>query len=273
MSRKNIFQFSEYKDFLRNLENERRPHLRGFRSRLAESAGCNNAFVSQVLNTSANFSLEQGMGIAEFLGLKTEEKKYFVYLLELGRAGNRQVQDHFKDLISDMQEKYLNIKERVRQEAGLSKEAQTTYYSQWYFAAVHMIVTIPHLRTISGMANALKLKPALVKKAVDFLLSENLIIETSGEFYPGPSYLHLEKSSPNISKHHSNWRINAIQSLQDEKKEDVHYSTVSTLSKKDAEILRARLVQIIQEYVELLNGSSEETMYCFNLDFFKLIDD
>lgn len=67
--------------------------------------------------------------------------------------------------------------------------------------------------------------------------------------------------------------MTAINKLQDEVKGDVHYSTVSTLSKKDADILRARFVQSIQEYVEQLTHSTEETMYCFNLDFFKLVED
>ena len=273
MTSKDVFNFSDYKGFLKQFEKEKRPVIRGFRSRLAENADCNNAFISQVLNTSAHFSLEQGIKIAEYLDLNSEEKKYFILLLEFGRAGTKELKSHFINLINEMQENHLNIKGRVKHEKGLSTEAQSTYYSQWYFSAIHILVTIPHLRTIPEIGRALRLKVSVVEKAISFLLSVDLIIEKSGKFFPGPSYLHLEKNSPNIPKHHTNWRMSAINSLQNENKGDVHYSTVSTLSRKDAEVIRARFVQNIQEYVEQLTHSSEETMYCFNLDFFKVLEE
>jgi uncharacterized protein (TIGR02147 family) len=273
MTLKNVFEFNDYKAYLSHLEQQRSHFSRGFRSRLAEVVGCNNAFVSQVLNTDAHFSLEQAIKLCHYFKHSAEEERFFLFLVEHARAGTTQLRDHFKTLLDEIRDKYLNIKGRVKQQAALTAESQATYYSQWYFAAIHMLVTVPGFRTIKEIATALKLNTKTVEKVVEFLLSCGLLVEKAGEFAAGPSYLHLDRESPNISKHHINLRMAAINSLQDEKKTDVHYSTVSTLSKKDAESLQSKFVQEVQNYVQTVSHSKEETMYCFNLDFFKMIED
>lgn len=74
-----------------------------------------------------------------------------------------------------------------------------------------------------------------------------------------------------IRQHHINWRIAAIQSLISSNASDIHYSTVSTLSKADVEKLRGEMVQLIERYVETVKPSAEEVMYGFNLDFYSLV--
>ena len=83
--------------------------------------------------------------------------------------------------------------------------------------------------------------------------------------------LHLKKVSPNIPKHHTNWRLKAIEDACDPGAEGTHYSTVSSLSEKDFERLRHELTEVIQKYVQIIRDSPEETACCFNLDFFRLI--
>lgn len=272
MTKKNIFDFKNYKSYLTYQESAQSAYIRGFRTRLAEVAGCNNAFISQVLNTGAHLSLEQALKISRYLSHDKEEEQYFIMLIEWERAGTLDLQNYFAHQLHDLKEKRLNIKTRVKYDKGLSLDAQATYYSQWYYAAIHMIVTISEFRTADRIAKNLKLNLDLVKKVIAFLVSHELIVEKEGELRPGPSYLHLEKSSPLIARHHSNWRLVAMDSLTKESKTDIHYSTVSTLSKKDVEILRAKCVQFIEEYVQIISHSKEEKMWVLNLDFFNMAD-
>lgn len=272
MTIKKIMDFDDYKQFLTHLEQERSSFSRGFRSRLAEAIGCNNAYISQILNTNTHLSLEQALKLSRYFKLTNEEECYFLFLVEYARAGTPALRERFKLLLNEIKDKYLDIKGRVKQQSSLSVEAQTIYYSHWYYAAVHMLVTVPGFRSIRTIAEALRLNDSIVEKVVSFLLSNGLLIEKKGDFLPGPSYLHLDRDSPNISKHHTNWRMAAINSFQNENKSDIHYSTVSTLSKKHVDAIRSRLVQEIQNYVETVSQSTEETMYCFNLDFFRLIE-
>jgi uncharacterized protein (TIGR02147 family) len=270
MTIKNVFNFTDYKAFLKHMEAVRAPIQRGFRSRLAEETGCQNAFISQVLNSGAHFSLEQALKIASYLKLGEDERQYFLWLVEYGRAGSPELRNYFLSLMNVLREKNLEIKERVGSALTLSVENQSTYYSQWYYAAIHVLVTIPKFRTALAIASTLELPTSLVEKAIVFLISCGLLVENKGELKPGPTQLHLDRGSPNIATHHTNWRIAAINSLTAEASPDIHYSTVSTLSFKDVETLRSQFVQQIQTYVETVQKSSEETFYCFNLDFFKL---
>lgn len=270
---KHLFSFKSYKAYLAHVEEERNRFSRGFRSRLAKAIGCNNAFVSQVLNTHANFSLEQGLSICQFLELSDDEERYFLFLIDHDRAGTAALKEHFRRLLDEISVKYLNIKDRVKHEhVSLSGEAEARYYSQWYYAAIHMLVGLPEFRKKQEIASALRLSEGIVERVITFLLSNQLLVEKDGRFLPGPSYLHLQRDSPNIPKHHTNWRMQAVQSLEFDDHEDVHYSTISTFSREDAEHLRAKFVDEIQSYVKTVSASKkEETMYCFNLDFFKMV--
>lgn len=274
MINKNIYTHKTYKSFLMALEEENNRFSRGFRAKLAKTVGCNNAFISQVLNTHANFSLEQGLLISRYLNLTQDEESFFLLLIEHERAGTKELKQYFQKQILVLREKFLDIKDRVKSQFTLTAEMQATYYSHWYYAAMHMIVTIDQYRTVPSIAQALQLKPSVVKKVISFLLSTEMIIEKNEEFFSGPSYLHLDNNSPNIFKHHTNWRLAAINSLQNLDKGDVHYSTVSTMSAKDVEVLKEKLVQVVQDYVQVVSkSSSEEKMYSFGLDFFNLLDE
>src|ERR1017187_6361185 len=177
MTIKKVIEFDDYKAYLAHLEQSRSHITRGFRSRLAEEMGCNNAFVSQVLNTSAHFSLEQALKISRYLRLSELEEHYFLLLIEYARAGTPDLQQHFKKMLSELRDKHLNIKDRVKHQAPLSAEQEALYYSQWHYSTIHMMVTIPGFRTISAIGKALKLSNASVERVVSFLLAAGLLIE------------------------------------------------------------------------------------------------
>ena len=272
MTYKSIFEFYDYKPYLKHIELIRKPFIRGFRARMAETANCNATFISQVLNSENHFSLEQSHRIATFLDLKADEFRYFLLLVEYSRAGTPELRDYFKNQLDELKARHLDIKGRVRKDTELNAEAQSTYYSQWYFSAIHMLVTIAQYRTIAKISEALQLPPARVRDVVAFLLTHNLLSEQHGELVPGTSYLHLDRNSPLITRHHSNWRMVAMRDLEKVTPDSIHYSTVSTLAHKDVAELREKLVQVIQEYVQTVSCSKEETMWALNLDFFDLIN-
>jgi uncharacterized protein (TIGR02147 family) len=268
---KSIFEFDDYKAFLIACEEQRASFQRGFRTRLATELGCQNTYVTHVLNNNANFSLEQGMRVANFLGLEVSEKKYFLLLIEFYRAGTEELKKHFQEELGILREKNLVLQKHIKEAKTLSIEAQSIYYSHWMYAAIHMLSTLKTHRTLEAMMSSLKLPDEAIKSAILFLISVGLLIEKEDKFWPGPTNLHLGKDSHQIRQHHINWRIAAIESLVQIEKNDIHYSTLSTISKVDAEKIKARLVQEIQNYTQTVQKSNEETMYGFNLDFYCLL--
>lgn len=267
----NIFDYDDYKDYLKDLEQERASMQRGFRSRLAESLECQNAYISQILNTHANFSLEQALKLTQFLQLPANETRYFILLVEYSRAGTPALKSYFQKDIKVLRESQLDLKGRVADAKELSLEHQNFYYSSWIYPTIHIMLTISEYRTIAKITAALRLDEQVIADAMLFLVSTGLAKETKGTFTPGDSQIHLSKGSPQIRQHHINWRLRATQSLTTEKDYDIHYSTVSSLSLADAEKLKTKMVQMIEDYVATIGPSKEETIYNFNLDFYSLI--
>lgn len=268
---KSIYSFISYKIYLKAVEAARITVQRGFRTRMSEAIGCQNAFISQVLNGDAHLSLEQAIECARFLELDSNEEKFFLLLVQLARAGSKSLKEHFEAEVIRLREESLNIEKKVSVNLSLSEAAKTQYYSKWYYAAIHVLVSIDGFQTIDKISQALKLSRARVQNALLFLLESNLVEENNGIFKQGNAQLHLSKNAPQVFSHHQNWRLRAIEHLHSESYEqDVHYSTVSSLSHSDAAELRRRLLQTIEDYVQIVRPSKEETAYAFTLDFFKL---
>ncbi len=271
MTDKNVFTFSEYKAYLSSVEESRKSFERGFRTKLASAIGCQSGFISNVLNGEAHFSSEQITGIAKFLNLKLPEQKYLYTLLQLARAGTPELKSFIQSELTILRDEYLNIKKRVGDSKALSESDQSVYYSSWHYTAVHLLTTIPGYETAPSIAEGLGLPEAVVKKILLFLVQTGILFENkNGLLTAGNVLIHLNRESPHIRQHHTNWRIAAIQSLAVENPRDLHYSTISTLSKADAEKLKAEMVRLIENYVETVKPSKEEEMVGFTLDFFKL---
>jgi len=266
---KNLFDFIDYKAYLIFVE-QRGTH-KGFRSRIAEHTGCQNAFISQVLNGEVNFNLEQAMNIARFLNLNEDEHQYFLWLIEYKRAGTQDLKKYFRSLIDKIREKNLEIKDRIKISQVLSAEAQAQYYSSWIYAAVHVIAMIPQLNTVQKMTQALNTSEEKIKTTIEFLLNNGLLEKIGDAYKSGRIQIHLGRDSANINKHHCNWRLEAIKSLDNPANKDLHYSGVSSLSKEDVDQIRKMFVDLIENYVREIEKSPEETLYAFNLDFFKLL--
>jgi Uncharacterized protein conserved in archaea (DUF2250). len=266
-----IFNFKDYKLFLKAIEAERASVQRGFRSRLSEVLNCQNAYISQIFNTHSHFSLEQGFKITEYLKLSDSETKFFLLLIERARAGTKELAQHFSKDIEAMREKHFNVKERVSEAKTLTLEDRATYYSSSLYASIHIITTIPEFRTTESIATALKIPLNETKEMILFLLSCGLLEEKKGQLIPGGTQIHLPKDTAHVRQHHTNWRLTTIGHLSSKKDGNVHYSTVSSLSLEDAKKLKNKFVEVIVEYIETVGPSKEETLYNFNLDFYELL--
>ena len=266
-----IRDFTDYKVFLKNWLEGRRALRRGLRSSLAKAADCQAAFVSQVLNGKPHFSPEQALGIAGFMQLSPAETKYFMSLLQLARAGTRELRTYWLSELNSQRLELLNLKNLVGEARVLTNEEKNLYYSSWIYVVVHMLVTIPKYRTIKEIAVAANLSVASVQGALDKLVSLGLVIISGEDFLPGNAQMHLPSDSPMILQHHGNLRAKALDHIARGREKGVHYSTISSLSVKDAQKLRSRLTEVVREYTETVRESPEETLVGFNLDFYELI--
>ncbi len=263
-----VFDFTDYRRYLHRYIDSRPKKGRGVRSALAQAAGCQVAYLTRVFSDQAELSLEQADAIAQYLGFSQEEANYFLLMIQYARAGTPRLRGHFANQLEEVQKKRLILKERFKVKETLTLEAQTKYYSSWIYTAIHMCITVPGLQTRDAIARYLKLSPLKVGRALEFLESVGLARTESGRTLIGNARVHLGADSELISKHHTNWRIQAIASYDREGERDLHYTSIVSLSRADQHKLKALLVKTIEEFNATVAPSPEEEVHCLAMDFF-----
>lgn len=269
MRLKDLFAHQSYKEYLTNRLEATQP-VRGARARLAEAMGSQPAYVSSVLNGAGHFTPEQGEAINEFLAHSEAEADYFLLLLQWERAGTAGLKARLGRQMEKIREEKFNLQSRLPVGAELSESAQQIYYSEWFYAALHTLVSIPAFGTAESLATALKLEKKVVGEALKFLQEQGLVIANKGRLRIGPSRIHVGGNSPLVGRHHANWRLKAMQVISERRQEGLHYSSVVTLSEKDAVRIQEKLVADIKEIKEVIRASPEEKLMSFNLDFFRV---
>jgi uncharacterized protein (TIGR02147 family) len=264
-----VFDFLDYKAYLQAWIDSKPGKGRGEKSRMAEHANFHVAYVSQVLQGPAHFSLEQAALVSDYLRHDVEEERFFLLLVQLGRAGNEKLRKHFEREIRQVQEKRLILKNRLSFKKRLTEEHQGVFYSAWYYVAIHVLLTIPKYRDRDSIARHLSLPSEKVAEALAFLTATGLVQEDRGQYIVGSVSAHLGEDSPMLAKHHANWRLRAIQSLDYPSPNRLHYSSVATASEKDIPKIRAILVRAIEEARAIIKPSPEERLFCYNLDLFE----
>jgi uncharacterized protein (TIGR02147 family) len=265
-----IFEFSEYKIYLQALLSSRPKNGRGEKSRWAEALRCHTAYISQILNGNAHLSLEQAAQLSKYLGDQAAETHFFLLLVQNARAGTPMLREYFSAQIHEARQNSRVLKNRLTFQRALSIEEQVIYYSSWHFAAVHVSLSIPELQSKEALSRRLKLPIKKISEVVEFLLSTGLAVQKGDRLQIGENSIHLGADSPMVLKHHANWHMQAIAQLDRTQPEDLHYSSVVTLSRKDLPKIRATLVKAIEEVRTSVRESKEEITVCYMANLFAL---
>jgi uncharacterized protein (TIGR02147 family) len=264
---KEIYQYDDYKkylvDALMSLGH-------GSRLKFAEALKCQPAYVSQVLNQHAHLSLEQGVDASGFFNLDRDEEDYFLNMLQLAKAGTTKLKNVFESKIQAMRERRAQLSNRVTGTEELDEVTQARYYSRWYYAAIHILVTVPSYRNKESMSKYLGISLATVNEALEFLQENGLVVSGPAGFTTGRTRVFLKGDAPAIVQHHQNWRLRAMDSFISGKKENVHFSSVYSLSHQDFIKIKEKLLTQLQEVREIVKPSKEEEVCVLNLDFFSL---
>ena len=262
---KSIFDYSSYKAFLRA-----QSKVRGRKSALSEAMNIQPTYLSHVLHGKAHLSLEQVESLNRFLHHTEDEAHFLLLLLQKEKAGTQTLEKYFQKQIDELFMKRLDLSKRLGVQNSLTEEDRSIYYSSWVYGALHMAVTVPSLRTREVLLKHFNISSETFQKAAEFLLRTGLIIEKGREFTSGPTFMRIGKDSHQIIKHHTNWRNQAIESLDRETIQDLHYSAVVSLSEKDALKIKDLLLQGVNDNIEIIKKSPEEKVFVYVLDFFEL---
>jgi uncharacterized protein (TIGR02147 family) len=264
-----LYSFGNYRNYLRKAFSGIGEH-RGRRILLAEELGCQTSFLSQVLTDRAHLSLEHAIKTSRFLNHSDDESRFFILLIEKEKAGSVLLEKHFEKQLLEIKLRRQEIKDRIQVVSDITPEDQMHYYSAWYYAAIHIFVALPGLNTLNEITKRLRLSAKVVKEALEFLETRGFILKEKGEFRIGSKRIHLSRGSPMLSKHHTNWRMQAINSVDGEAESDLHYSAILGISKTDQEKFKEKLLALLAEFEPIVKSSKEEIPVVMLMDLFEI---
>lgn len=264
-----IYDFKDYKTFLRKLIAEFPKKGRGQSRRLAEHIGVAPIVVSQILARDRQFTADQAVLVAEFFGLDERATEYFVLLVSQGRADTKKLREFYQRKLDRVRSEAQNIKNLVQGREELSDADKGRFYSNWYYCGVWLLTSVPGFQSVEAIADRLGLKRAKVGEIVSFLLETGLCTEKSGKIWMDTKSTHVDDKSEFVNNHRRNWREKAREKFTQPAEGDFFYSSPVSLSEKDAEKFRAELLRIIKDFSKQVADSPAEKLMCFNIDWFE----
>lgn len=263
------FPYRDYKKYL--LDVLKKSSVRGTKAALADAAGCQRSFLSQVIHGNVHLTLEHALGIARHLGMDSAETEYFYYLVASARSGSATLSGFYSEKMKSLKAKGEDLSRRLKHASLESISPDLAeYYSAWKFAAVHIACTIPSLRTVSTLTKRLALEPAELEHILNKLKMWGLIEQKRNEWWATKKLIHLPKGHFMTATNHRNWRRKNIELMESRSEKGINYTAVYSVSKDDFERLKEMTVQFLNQTRALVEASPEQDLVSFCLDCAKL---
>lgn len=263
-----IFEYSDYRQFLRLYIDHLPKRGRGEINRMAQFIGVHPSLLSQVLADQKNLSLEQAQLLCEYLGFIPTEMEYFLCSVQFQKAGTAKLRAYFKEKLHDLRKSSIELSERVRQDRQLSEEEKAIFYSHWLYAALWLQSSCGGGQSLDEIVERFDIPRERVTEILHFLVETRLCLAENGKFLMGPQSVHLARGSAYLTRHHTNWRLRAIEASDQIGADELMYTAPISISKSDLKKLRSRLADLVKEITDVAIASEAEELVCFNLDFF-----
>lgn len=266
-----LFEYGDYRIYLREHIQSLPKKGRGELSKIAKYLGVNSTWVSQIMSGSQSFNVEQGYSLSQYFGHTELETEYFSLLIQVERAGTDAFKKHLQKKLAMVKKESLSLSRRVSSAQKLSDHESSVFYSSWVYSAVHIFTSLSGGGvTIDEIAGRFALEKPKAAQIVQFLVGAGIISEKSGRYHIGVRSTFLERGSPHLLKHHSSWRLKAIQRSENLDDEELMISGQYSLSRADFGRLRERIAELVKEVSQTVERTDPEDIVCLNLDWFWL---
>lgn len=272
-----IFSFEDYRPYI-NLKLLDYPQEgRGVKLQLSKFLNVQTTLISSIFSGKTLLQMDQALLMGQFFQLSSFETEYFLALVEMERAGSKNLRDFYYKKIKKMQLEQKEIDAALLFEKNhLDEKVRKIYYSNWSYVALHMLLATKKNITLESAAQSLGLRLDETYRRVDFLLTHCLLKKVGEEYHSGTHHIHLSRNHQEVLQHHANWRIKTIDHIarsgveNENNNEDLHYSVVMGISRQDAKWLREQLIHLVAKNSEMIHHSKEEMVQFFAFDFFEV---
>lgn len=264
----NIFEFDDYRDFLKKYVYSLPQHGRGELGRIAKFLRINSTLISQILSGQKDFTLDQTKSLCTYLALQPLATDYFILLVQRDRAGSNDLKKYFQLKINDMRESSLKISKQIKYEKVLSESERSQFYSNWVHSAARLYGSVGNGKTIDEITQKFSISRSKAAEIIAFLTSTGLMVEKDGRFHMGTQSTHIEHGSPQALQHHTNWRLKALDSYHELTPQEMMFTGPMSVSKKDLAVIRQKLLDSIRESMDIVKSSEADDVACLNIDLF-----
>ena len=265
----NLFQYSSYLDWMIAIT-EKNQDQRGYHKAMSAAAGCQPSFLSQVFRSKTHLTPDQAAGLSDFWAFSADETEYFLSLVHYERSGSKKYRHILKQKLDSLKQSNALVSKRLQHQGTIELELQTRYYSDWYWAVIHIMTSVPKFQDPARIAAALGLDLDHVVKVLKELRTMNLVQQDGHKWRIGINQLHLDRSSPFNIMNQKNFRQFAQNSLSRDKPDDLHFCAVYGLSVKSYQTIREMLLNFMSAANREVLDSKEEQAACLALDFISL---
>lgn len=268
-----IFEMEHYRDIIRN-RIDQNSSKRGYQTQLAKSAGCQGSYFSQVLKGQVHLTPDQAAALCEFWRLSDLEAEYFLTLVNHERAGTPHLQQRLGAQLARIRSESRRVgalvEAKARDNKQLDPQAAFYYWSHWYCPAIHGALSIPSLRTLPRLAEHFSLPPKLVGEVLEKLRLMGLVCLVNDEWQSTQNNIYVHDDETLIRNFHLAMRQRANFKLSVENKDELHYTWIDGVPKKDLPQIKARIYEAIKEQMQVPPSGEPEELVCFCFDFFSL---
>lgn len=267
---KNLFTYQSYREFLSDLSLDENTK-RGFQSRLAKAAGCQAAYLSQVLKQRVHLTEDQLLPIAEDLGFSAAETNYVLLLLRYEKAGTPNLQLYLKQGLATIRSDQNKLSAHANPDRIVRLEEELTkYFASWIPSVIHLLTSSENYRTVDRIAERLKLSKKVTKETLNFLLKMEWVKKINQDYHYASGSVHIPKESPHHSSMQTTRRVLALNSIAIDSQDSVHFSSIFTISKDAFVELNSLVSNFVQKSTKVIHASGTEDVYCLCLDLFQI---
>jgi len=266
-----IYDFENYKDFV-NQEIRNRPRMgRGEFMKLSKALRVHTTMITHVFRGHHHLSPEQGLAVADYLGLNSMETEYFMTLVQVARAGNARTREFYHGKVRELKDRSLALSRRLDFKNKLSESDQALFYSSWIFSAVRLLTAIPGMNAPHIIAEKLGVTLHQINATLEFLASRGLVEKKGQQFIYRELSTYVARDSLLASRHNINWRTKCLERIEQVSPSEMAYTNPIVIAEKDFERVTELIVNFIANFRKIADPSPSEVLCCLNIDWLKMI--
>ncbi|WP_413557872.1 TIGR02147 family protein [Bdellovibrio sp. HCB209] len=272
MNKLQIWQFSNYRDYLKAFIQYQPNGGRGQASKISSALGIHTTLFSQILNGHRDLTLEQGALFCDFDGMNESEADLFLNMVSLERAGNESLRKRLKKQIEEQKATFSEVRKRIGSvNKKLTTYDQSVFYSSWKYSAIRMLASLEKVPDLNEMAQMLDLTRQRLTEMVDFMLEKGLLVEEKGRVRIGAAKTHVDAKSQWATRHHTNWRTRNLTRLEVIADHEICFTVPFSCTKEDYKKIREIFLQAIEDASKIVGNSDGEETHVLCMDLFDMI--